>query len=268
MDNFLINEEDIVNWLTDKGISNYKINEDMTVDVYDDVTLKNCEGSIPVQFGVVKGSFICSSNKLTTLKGCPQEVHGTFKCLNNYLTTLEHAPLIVGNGFYCSKNLLTSLKGCPEKINGSFNCSHNQLTTLEYAPSSIGKGFYCNNNLLTSLVACPDIINGSFDCAENKLITLEGCPDIINGNFNCSNNQLTNFDFFPKEVKDLLFMKQNYLPKEQLLHFYTLAKEIYSDFGDNEDFYKAVNIIKIIDEKAKIASIIDTSNKPIKKNRI
>lgn len=226
MDNFLINEEDIVNWLTDKGISNYKINEDMTVDVYEDVTLKNCEGSIPVQFGVIKGSFICSSNKLTTLKGCP------------------------------------------EKINGSFNCSHNQLTTLEHAPSSIGKGFYCNNNLLTSLVACPDIINGSFDCANNKLITLEGCPDIINDNFNCSNNQLTNFDFFPKEVKGLLFMKRNYLPKEQLLHFNTPAKEIYSDFGDNEDFYKAVTIIKIIDEKAKIASIIDTSNKPIKKNRI
>lgn len=247
MDNFLINEEDIVNWLTDKGISNYKINEDMTVDVYDDVTLKNCEGSIPVQFGVVKGSFICSSNKLTSLKGCPEKINGSFDCSDNRLITL---------------------KGCPEKINGSFNCSHNQLTTLEYAPSSIGKGFYCNNNLLTSLVACPDIINGSFDCADNKLITLEGCPDITNGNFNCSNNQLTNFDFFPKEVKGLLFMKRNHLQKEQLLHFNTSAKEIYSDFGDNEDFYKAVNIIKIIDEKAKIASIIDTSNKPIKKNRI
>ena len=42
---------------------------------------------------------------------------------------------------------------------------------------------------------------------------------------------------------------------------------VYGKVGDNEDFYKAVNIIKIIDEKAKIASIINTSNKHIKKNQ-
>ena len=36
-----------------------------------------------VRFGVVSGSFYCTGNKLTSLKGAPQEVGGNFNCYVN-----------------------------------------------------------------------------------------------------------------------------------------------------------------------------------------
>jgi hypothetical protein len=53
----------------------YKINDDLTVDVDTDVNI-SCKylTNIPIQFGIVIGSFECQSNNLTSLKGCPTKV--------------------------------------------------------------------------------------------------------------------------------------------------------------------------------------------------
>lgn len=268
MNNFLTNEEDIANWLISKAITRYRINNDLTIDVYEDVSLTSCEGFIPVQFGVIYGSFDCAGNKLTTLKGCPYEVNGDFNCSYNKLITLEGSPLIVRGNFYCFSNFLTSLKGITQKINGEFDCRDNKLTTLQYAPLSIDGDFDCSKNLLTSLKDCPEQINGSFDCSDNELITLEGCPEIILSHFDCSDNQLTNFNFFPKEVNGSLLMQKNFIDKDELIHFNTLTQEIQSDFGNDEDFYNVTKIMKINDEKAKITSTINASNKSAYKKRI
>ena len=116
---------------------------------------------------ILKGSFNCSNNQLTSLKGCPDKI---------------------GKGFYCSENKLTSLEGCPEKIGGDFICSYNQLTSLKGCPDKIGKGFYCYDNKLTSLEGCPKEVGGDFYCSINQLTSLEGCPEKVGRNFNCSNN--------------------------------------------------------------------------------
>lgn len=56
--------------LKDLKIKDYKINNDLTVDVVGDVNLSG-KGltEIPVKFGVITGSFYCSNNQLTSLKG-------------------------------------------------------------------------------------------------------------------------------------------------------------------------------------------------------
>lgn len=139
----------VENWLNDKNISNYTINDDLTVDVKGNVDLMGEElTEIPIQFGKVEGDFLCSHNNLTSLKGCPKEVGGEFNCSKNKLTSLEGGPEKVSGDFYCSKNILNSLEYCPENIGGNFNGGNNQLTSLEGAPRTVKRYFMFHDNPL------------------------------------------------------------------------------------------------------------------------
>lgn len=72
-----------------------------------------------IKFGVVKGSFDCGENELTSLKGSPDFVRGSFSCTSNQITTLKGAPKYVGGNFFChNNNRLTTLEGAPEHIGG------------------------------------------------------------------------------------------------------------------------------------------------------
>jgi hypothetical protein len=110
------------------GIKNYTINEDGSIDVNDDVDLRN-EGltKIPLMFGNISGSFNCGYNQLTSLGGCPVSVGGVFSCSENQLASLEGCPTSVGGSFYCSSNQLTSLEGCPKSIRGSITLRDNPV---------------------------------------------------------------------------------------------------------------------------------------------
>lgn len=77
----------------------YIINEDKSVDVIEsgrgngrmnmsDMQLKN----IPVKFRKVEGGFDCSENKLTTLKGCPNEIGGLFSFHSNNIYIIDKFP--------------------------------------------------------------------------------------------------------------------------------------------------------------------------------
>jgi len=107
-----------------------KKNADGSYDVDGDVTLMALVGDLglgelPISFGKVTGSFECSHNYMSTLKGCPKEVGMDFRCQFNYLT---------------------SLKGCPKTIKGVFDCSYNSLDDLKNGPTYVGKSFWCANN--------------------------------------------------------------------------------------------------------------------------
>ena len=112
-----------------------KVSEDIVID-----------GKLKIRFGKVGGDFVCSNNRLTSLKGAPQEVGGSFHCSRNNLTTLEGAPNKVGRHFYCDNNRLTSLEGAPNEVGGYFYCRNNNLTSLEGAPQEVSGDFYCGYN--------------------------------------------------------------------------------------------------------------------------
>ena len=65
---------------------------------------------------IIKGSFYCFNNQLTSLGGAPQTVGGNFSCSNNQLMSLDGAPQTVGLDFTCSQNQLTSLEHAPQKF--------------------------------------------------------------------------------------------------------------------------------------------------------
>lgn len=198
--------------------------------------LYDCDGDVdltekgltefPVSFGVVKGNFFCAGNKLTSLKGAPQEVKGNFDCRYNELTSLEGAPQKVGDSFYCSHNKLKTLKnapqeikwnlwcdnneletleGAPKEIGGDLHCEHNKLKTFEGAPQRIGTGYSnstinCSNNNIESFVGIPNC--DQIDISHNKLKTLEGSPRVVKYKLDCSDNELESFDGAPKRVGD------------------------------------------------------------------
>ena len=170
----------------------------------------------------VKGNFDCSLNKLTTLKGAPQEVGGNFRCSSNELTNIEEAPQKVGGNFCCydnqiitlkggpkevggefccARNKLTNLEGVPQKVGGNFDCYSNQLVSLEGGPNKVGGNFYCSSNQLTTLAGAPSKVGGIFDCSSNQLTTLEGAPSEGGGNFNCMCNKLSSLRGKPIKIK-------------------------------------------------------------------
>jgi hypothetical protein len=123
---FPSSKEEVESILNKYKITNYTINDDLTVDVDGGVDLYGKSLTvIPVQFGKVTKYFDCSGNQLASLQGAPREVSG---------------------GFWCHANKLISLQGAPREVGGSFKCSENQLTSLKGSPREVGRDFWCFNN--------------------------------------------------------------------------------------------------------------------------
>ena len=142
---------EIAEWLTEHDIKNYTINDDFSIDVNGNVNLELKDlTELPdhIQFGVVRGNFVCTDNNLASLRGVPR---------------------VVGQGFYCDINKLTSLEGAPEKVGEKFDCNYNQLSSLEGGPKEVGESFYCTRNKLTSLIGAPKKVGGDFYCSNNKV---------------------------------------------------------------------------------------------------
>ncbi len=138
-----------------------------------------------IRFGKVTGSFMCSENKLTSLKGAPQEVGGNFSCSYNPIDSLVGAPQKVGGFFRCEANELTSLEGGPQTVGDSFTCGYNSLTTLHGGPQKVGNDYNCIKNNLKSLEGAPKKVGGTFYCFRNPLTSLNGAPEEVVGGFVC-----------------------------------------------------------------------------------
>ncbi len=139
-------EEEIRAWLSKMDITNYRLIENPAakagearyiVDVLQDVNIGSKKlRIIPVQFGEIMGSFVCSFNNLKSLKGAPHKVRGIFDCDNNELTSLVWGPSVVEGNYWAGENKLISLKGCPKTVN-SFYAEMNEVETLTYVPDKI-----------------------------------------------------------------------------------------------------------------------------------
>jgi hypothetical protein len=140
-------EQEIKDLCSKYGIGNYQIRDDGSIDVVGDVDFYGSLGDLkqlPLTFNEVKGEFSCRYNNLTTLEGCPKEVH-FFSCALNKLTSLEHSPKIVEGNFHCAfNNNLTSLEGL----------ENTYITDILYVGSCIN---------LYSLKGFPKRV-GSFNC--------------------------------------------------------------------------------------------------------
>lgn len=156
--------EAICKWF---GLKDYKVNNDLSVDVNGNVDISKRKLSrIPIKFNSVRGHFFCHFNNLKSLENSPEIVEGGFNCSENQLTSLKYGPKEVYS-FDCSRNLLKDLKFSPKKVKGIFDCSQNQLRTLEGAPRQV-KAFDCSHNYLKNLDFLPNAIEEYLVCVNNR----------------------------------------------------------------------------------------------------
>ena len=190
-------------------IDDYTINSDGSIDVEVNVELLKCDlYELPLTFNKVGGTFDCSDNNLTSLKGSPKWVGGSFYCNDNDLGDLKHAPEYIGEHFHCGNNKLTDLKG---------------------GPKYVGRDYYCDNNKLTSLSGSPKSVGGRFDCTDNKLTDLKGCPDEINDSFWFTGNKIYDLKEFPKSVGGIIGLKNN--PIGSIFQFNDIDIDIVKAFN-------------------------------------
>jgi len=127
----------IKQWLYDVNIENYKINKDLSIDVYEDVCCDEefglVDGSLPpyINFNYASGEFVLQFLWLKSLRGFPKKVEEYFSVSNNEIDSLEGGPEYVENDFDISNNPLTSLEFAPKYIGGSFCCDKTNINYNE-----------------------------------------------------------------------------------------------------------------------------------------
>ena len=163
----------IQKWLDEHKITDYMINQDLTIDVDCSRKFAGCldfqrsdieEFPDYIQFGKIMGNMHCGRmEKLKSLRGFPKEITGYFHIgLCNNLKNLVGGPKFVGDDFKCGgcKNL-ESLEGAPEEVIGDFNCVNcPKLKSLKGAPKTVGGNFYCGRRR-KPLFTVDDVKNNS-----------------------------------------------------------------------------------------------------------
>ncbi len=175
------------------NIEKYKINNDYTIDVYQDVNLQN--------------------NALVQIRIPFNNVYGNFNCRNNKLTSLINSPKYVSGYFDCSNNELTSLGGCPKIIDGLFICSFNRIESLKYGPEIVGGSYVCGGNKITSLEFLPEKLT-SLNVSNNNLTNLKFISKYISDSIYIYNNDIEDFNDLPYHlIKNVKTDKFNELLK-------------------------------------------------------
>jgi hypothetical protein len=125
-------KEQVKEFLQKMLIVDYKILDDLSVDVFQKVSIiwENMK-IIPVNFNSIKGSVVLSGNKLQSLEGLPEEIFGTLDISNNQLRSLKGCPRIIHEDFDVSDCFLKSLEFGPEKVFGDYIAERNELVNID-----------------------------------------------------------------------------------------------------------------------------------------
>ncbi len=105
------------------GIISYKINDDGSIDVFQNVRMGYYSLiRIPLKFNFIDGDLNLSGNNLVSLEGSPKILTGSLSLLHNKnLKNLEHSPEEVGRMIHLRFSGIESLDGLKvpySKLNG------------------------------------------------------------------------------------------------------------------------------------------------------
>lgn len=236
------NKYEILTWLTEYAIPNFKINEDLSVDVIGNVIIvSEFIDELPVNFNIVVGDFTIKNTELKSLIGFPKEITGNLDCSYNKLKNLMYFPKIVGKSIDISNNALSSLKGCIKYISGDLYMMNNNIKSFKDGPEYIEKFLQCKNNSINSLLDFPKYIGGSIDLSCNKLISMIGLPEEINGSLDLMSNKIKYFDTDIFNVKGDINLSSN--PLESLKNIPYIGSNVYLSNTKIEDLNYLQKII-------------------------
>lgn len=149
-------------FLSENNITEYKILEDMSVDVFQDVVINSTFMKIlPVTFNHIHGNFTCTGHVLLkTFQNYPRIIEGNLNCSNNRHNTFRFSPQIIKGNLNCDNNRIRTFKRFPEHVGGSVSCNYNELHYFEFSPQFINGDFYFARNKFKSLDYFPKKVNG------------------------------------------------------------------------------------------------------------
>ena len=195
------------------NIKNYTINSDMTVDVNDDVYIRYSNlKELPIYFNIVDDNFVCDSQNLNSLKGCPRKVYGGFDASYNKLKDLKYFPEYVEGNVFLDYNDISDLTYLPKKTSLNINLSGNEIRTFK---NLFNHTFYVENNPIEPLwdlfkdrnyidyfneldIISPDERSIVFDRLNYFLVDIgKGELDILSKNgslFRTKNNKIYRFE--------------------------------------------------------------------------
>ena len=90
-------EKEIHTTCAEYNITNYTINDNLSIDVNGDVYLfDEYFIELPLYFNIITGDFALKFNNLFSLKGAPKYVGDEFYCYGNKIKTLYNIPEVKG----------------------------------------------------------------------------------------------------------------------------------------------------------------------------
>lgn len=180
----------------------HEVNEDGSWTILGDVDVGDSmltSLECGIRIAKVKGDYFCDGNKLTNLRGAPEEIEGDFNCSFNQLRDLVWGPRVVGGGYECEECGLSSLTGSPKRVR-SFCAASNRLPNLIGGPSVVNTVFDVSSNRITSLVGAPRAVGSDFKVAHNKLKNLMGAPSRVLGSIDLRDNPWESFIGAPDQI--------------------------------------------------------------------
>lgn len=129
---FLDNREAIQDWLSEVGITDYTIDEQLVVNVNKSILVTDKKiPYLPVQFGEIKGNFFFQNVGLKSLKGFPHTVKGAVSVVNNKLKSFKYSPDTITGDYAVNGNKFESFKNLRTKIGSVFFCQDNPLKNID-----------------------------------------------------------------------------------------------------------------------------------------
>lgn len=217
MDNFKkqeLNIDKILYYCDLFKIKKYNINDDGSIDVFEDVDISNKYLiKIPIKFNEVYGDFLCNNTNIVSMKNCPNIIHKNFNMGFNKIKKIEHSPIDVGEKFNLEHNKnLSYIKDFPRNVGSSivlYSCNFKSLYNL---PSIINGSLYIDfNKKLKHLIYSPKKVFGSYSCSYCFLKTLKGGPKWVGGDFNCNCNFLFDLKYSPRYIGGDFIFSGNYI---------------------------------------------------------
>jgi hypothetical protein len=226
---------DVDSWCKKLGVTGYSVDDEGFITANGDVTintdgLDNRFNYLPIKFKKVKGSFTMrGSSKITSLKGCPEEVGKDFNASQLGIVDLLDGPKRVGGNYIVEGcTALTTLMGFPEYVGEDFSAAQSAVGTLRgVTPSSVVEGsFDMSFTKIRRIDGFPTVnckvtqrwrernpsdndpeATGCVDLSSCDVKTTVGLPDVINGDLTLRRNKyLGDMIGFPSKIVGHLTM--------------------------------------------------------------
>ena len=156
-------------WLEEQGLGHFKINDDLSVDVFSGVNFQNKNIEfIPVNFRHCWGSFKIINCNTKSLRGTPKAIIGHQK-------TLKDNEIVLDGGFSSNYNNLKTLEYFPKLIMGNVDIRESRVKTFKGISPNILYSIRIRNNEIVNWDYSPYVPFG-IDVARNLICSFRNYP--------------------------------------------------------------------------------------------